>query len=162
MGVVPFAWTDLAKIIINIIIGFAFNPSPFPSKYLHSTNGFTYHHLNGYKSTNRWFFYFLPMLDVRVRCLDPPSQFTRLHKVPLNILVIIVNLYNRCYVMLFYIHIIIFRIYIYAHNFNSIWINVSGISEVTVTKFIIRDTTRHKFTVRVFKLHHKVTAFAYI
>lgn len=85
-----------------------------------------------------------------------------LHKVPLNILVIIVNIYNRCYVMLFYIHIIIFRIYIYAHNFNSIWINVSGISEVTVTKFIIRDTTGHKFTVRVFKLHHKVTVFTHI
>ena len=34
------------------IIGFAFNPSPFPSKYilyLHSTNGFTYHfHLSNY------------------------------------------------------------------------------------------------------------------
>ena len=88
-----------------------------------------------------------------------------LHKVPLidlNILVIIVNIYNRCYVMLFYIHIIIFRIYIYAHNFNSIWINVSGISEATVTKFIIRDTTGHKFTVRVFKLHHKITVFTYI
>ena len=64
--------------------------------------------------------------------------------------------------MLFYIHIIIFRVYIYAHNFNSIWINVSGISETTVTKFIIRDTTGHKFTVRVFKLHHKVTVFTHI
>ena len=70
------------------------------------------------------------------------------------------NIYTSVYIVTDYI--IIFRIYIYAHNFNSIWINVSGISEVTVTKFIIRDTTGHKFTVRVFKLHHKITVFTYI